>query len=393
MTATTPAPGRTLASALAATTVGVLPAYVVGGLAVQLREDIGFGPSRLGLAVAIFFAASALGSAPFGRLAERLGAQRSTVIGVATCGVALLGIALVAGSWAALAGLLALAGAGNALVQVAVNLRLARRIPPGRRGLAFGMKLSAIPASTLLAGAAVPLLALTVGWRWAMATAALLAAVVIVVLLRESADPAVPRNGDGPLRAGDAAVGPLVFVAVAGGLGTAAANCLGAFLVDSAVVSGVAPGDAGWLLVLGSVVGIVTRLAVGHLADRTGWPALGMVAIMLAVGAVGLALLGEAGASWVLVLAVVLCFGAGWGWNGLYNLAVVRHNANAPAAASGITQSGVYAGGVVGPLVFGAVAEGASYGLAWRLAAGAAVISAGLHVLGGRRLRDGGSRA
>jgi MFS family permease len=364
---------------------------VVGGLAVQLRADLDFGEGRLGLAVAVFFAASALGSAPFGRLVERIGASRGAAAGTVGAAVSMLGIALLARSWWSLAAWLAAAGAANAIVQVAVNLQLARRITPDRLGLAFGLKLSAVPASTLLAGVAVPLIALTVGWRYAFAAGALLAVVATGTLARTTPTP--PRQPRRKVsRTGDARVGALLVVAVAGGLGTAAANSLGAFVVDSSVAVGVDPAMGGWLLAAGSVLGITVRVLGGLLADRVERTVLPAVAGLLAVGSAGLWLLGGAATDWRLPVAVALAFGAGWGWNGLYNLAVVRHNATAPAAATGVTQAGVYLGGVVGPPLFGAAAQAWGYGPAWRAAAVVVLASALLHLVGARLLTGGGSR-
>ena len=51
---------------------------------------------------------------------------------------------------------IAVAGSANALCQPAANLLIARAVPAHRQGLAFAVKQSAIPMSTLLAGVAVP---------------------------------------------------------------------------------------------------------------------------------------------------------------------------------------------------------------------------------------------
>jgi MFS family permease len=85
----------------------------------------------------------------------------------------------------------------------------------------------------------------------------------------------------------------------------------------------------------------------------------------------------------------LLAFAAGWGWPGLFNFAVVKTNPGAPAAATGITQTGASGGAAVGPLVFGLVAETASYEVAW-LVSGAFALSALTAILVGRRmlLRD-----
>jgi dipeptide/tripeptide permease len=65
--------------------------------------------------------------------------------------------------------------------------------------------------------------------------------------------------------------------------------------------------------------------------------------------------------------------------------AVVRLNPAAPAAASAIVQTGVYAGGFVGPITFGFVAARTSFETAWTAAA-VTMVAAALLVVLGRRL-------
>jgi hypothetical protein len=89
----------------------------------------------------------------------------------------------------------------------------------------------------------------------------------------------------------------------------------------------------------------------------------------------------------VYLVGTLFVFGAGWGWPGLFNLSVVRNNPNAPGAATGITQTGTYVGAVAGPLAFGAIAEGASFSIAWLVVAGCYVVAAGAMLLGRRLLR------
>lgn len=376
---------RTMSAGAAAATVGVLPVYMLGGLAVQIGENIELGATRLGITVAAFFAASALGSAPFGRVVERIGSYRTSVGGAMVANLALLAIG-GAWSWAALLVLVTTAGLANAMLQVSVNLLIVRGVPAARQGIAFGVKLAAIPISTLVAGAAVPLVGLTVGWRWAFAGGAVLALGVVPLTpgfeprLRED-DPAAAGVVSSPRAA-------LVMLAAAGGLGTAAANCLGAFLVDWSVTAGTDPGRAGWLLAAASVAGILVRLVAGWWADRRHRPALPTVCGMLALGAVGFAIIGATGVGVGLVVGTLVAFAAGWGWNGLYNLAIVRHNEGAPAGATGVTQTGVYLGSMAGPLAFGVIAAGESYPAAWTAAAGAAATAAVLVVIGDRWMRS-----
>lgn len=373
-----------LAAAVATTTV--LPAFLTGGLAVQIRGEMGFGTAALGLAVGLFFITSSLGSAPLGRVVERIGASRAMRLAAAASAASLLGVALLAGSWMTLVACLLLGGLANAVSHPATHLSLAREVPAGRQGLSFGIKQSAIPAATLLAGLAVPGLALTFGWRWAFAGGAALA--LAVALLVGPGRPGSDARRLEEARAGDVRVAPLVLLALGIGLGSTAATPLGAFIVESSVAAGLAEASAGLLLAFGSAFGIMVRVTLGYLADGMEGGRLRLVAAMLGLGVVGFALLAT-GASGLLVLGTALAFGAGWGWPGLFNFAVVRVNPGAPAAATGITQTGASGGAALGPLLFGVVVEVGSYGVAW-LFSGAMALAALLAILLGRRmvLRD-----
>jgi len=88
----------------------------------------------------------------------------------------------------------------------------------------------------------------------------------------------------------------------------------------------------------------------------------------------------------LLVLGTVLAYGASWGWPGLFNYAIVRQSRAAPSAATGVTQSGLFGGQLVGPPLFGWLVEQASYELAWAVFAGLLVLAAVLLRIGRARL-------
>jgi MFS family permease len=363
-------------------TVGVLPVFLTGALAVQVREELHFDEAGLGLTVAAFFGTAALSSAAAGRLSERLGPAAAMRVSSSVSAVALLLIAVAGRSLPALLGCLVVGGFGNAMAQPATNLFLARRVPPERLGLAFGVKQSAIPLATLLGGLAVPGVALTVGWRWAYVVAAAGAALLVVV--DPGGSTTAPPTERGARRgARDTALRPLVLLAVGVGLGAAAAGTLGSFLVSGAVDEGMAEGTAGVLASACSAAGVTTRLVSGVRADRRGGRHLPVVAGMMAAGVAGFALL-AVGEMWATVVGALLAYVLGWSWPGLFNLAIVRANPGAPGAATGITQTGTYIGAVLGPLVFGTVVEGSGYPVAW-LGAGAASLVGSVAIVAGRR--------
>src|SRR4051812_49902644 len=88
---------RGTALATAVSTVGVLPAYLAGALAPQIREDLGIGPAAVGLALSACFLSQSLFSARLGRIVDRLGA-------ITSLRAAALATAVVAGGRAPPAG-------------------------------------------------------------------------------------------------------------------------------------------------------------------------------------------------------------------------------------------------------------------------------------------------
>jgi MFS family permease len=372
---------RAVLGAVTTTIACVIPVFLVGGLAVQVSAELHFSPAGLGLVVSAYFGISALASVPSGSLVERYGPTGTARAGIVLSALTLAAVGFAARSLAVLVALLAVAGVGNALGQLASNATLAAHVPAARQGLSFGLKQAAIPASTLLAGLAVPVVALTLGWRWAFGLGAGLAMAAL---------PLVPRDARGRRRRaaperGEQATTALVVIGAGAMLAAGAANALGSFLVDAAVAGGLAPASAGLALTAGGAVCLVSRVFGGWLADRRSYGHMPVIAGSLVVGAAGLALLAvPRGAT--LMIGVLLGFGLGWSWPGLMNFAVVQLHPQAPAAATSITQTGVYAGGCAGPLAFGATAAASGYPTAWLGAASAMFVAAGLMLVGNRLL-------
>lgn len=366
-----------LAVSTGATMATALPVFLVGAMSVQIRETLGFGQTGLGLATASFFLASALMVLAGGRISEHFGARTAMRLALLSTAVAATGMAAGAQRWLHLMLLLPLAGLGEAISQPASNLALARAIAPDRQGIAFGIKQGCIPLATLLAGLAVPVFALTVGWRWAFAVAAALAVVLIVVSVslptqaRGSAFPGgYPRFVDAKL----------LVLALAAWIGGGSATTLATFFVDSAVTRGQAAGLAGLLLSVGSGLGIVARIAFGWLVDRrAGKGMLALVAVLLVGGAVGHLLLAVWPTPLGLGVAMLLGFGGGWAWPGVMLVTVVSLYPATPASATAYVQGGVFLGGITVPIIFGSLAERVDYVAAWSfstacLLAGAAAV-------------------
>lgn len=380
---------RVLASVAAVVTCGVFPVFLIGGLGVQLQQDLGFGAALLGVGAAGFFGVASVCSRGMGWVTERVGARLGMRLGALGSALCLFGLAAAPDVIWMLA-LLWLAGLPNSLAQPSSNLLIAQGIPPARRGMGFGVKQSSIPIATLLAGVAVPAIALTIGWRWVfvIAGAVGLVAALVVPRLPEAERSASSGNVE---QSGGSRRSALLLIAISGGLGSASANALGAFVTTTAVDVGFSPWAAGLVLSLGSAVGLIVRLGAGVLADRGNPNLIRAITVMLLIGAAGYALMAVHSQP-VFLAGVAIGFGAGWAWPGLLNFAVAKLNPGRVAGATSFTQTGIYLGGSLGPLLFGLLAQHAGPGSAW-LAAGTCAVTAGLLLLPVQRSRRDGISA
>jgi MFS family permease len=377
-------PVRATAAAVSVNLAGVLPLFLTGGMAVQIGRDLGFGPTGVGLLSATYAIGTLGGSAPLGGRVGRIGVRRSLRIAALAAAVALVAAAIApATGW--LAAALLAGGLANAIGQPAGNAMVASHVPRHRFGLAFAVKQSGIPLATLLAGLAVPVIALTIGWRYGYAVAAALA--LGAALLPPPDRPVAQRRPERPVPA--PARRPLWALALALSSAVVAATSIGAFGASAGVAIGLPEGTAGLLVAAGGLAGLTIRLLAGILADRVDTDALTGVALLIAAGAVGWALMAagfavQSAVPYVTGLLIANAFG--WGWPGLLHLSVARRFPTATAAASGVTQTGVSAGLLVGPLLLGVVIGRSGWFSAWSLAAGAALAAAAAVVALRRRL-------
>jgi predicted MFS family arabinose efflux permease len=371
-------PSRALVAGVLHVVAGVLPGFLAASLAPRIDADFPFSESALGAAVAVVYVACALLSSPAGHLVERAGARRAMVAGAASTIVCCLGVAAVAESAVALAALLVLGGVGNAIAAPAASAVLGRHVPERRHGVAFGAMQAGAPLGAVMAGLALPAVAIPFGWRWAfVATAAVAAAAALV---------APPAGRAGPATTGERPRGPTSVHALAdtAWLASSAGTGLVSFIVLYAVESGMSQSAAGLLLAALSVAAAGSRIAIGVRLDRGGGDPLRPAAAMMAVGAVGFVAL-VSGVPAVIVVGALMAGGAGWGWTGALTSAVVARAPQAPAWAVGVMMAGLFAGSVTGPLATGLLAEREQFTAAWLTLAAFALAAAATVALVSRR--------
>ncbi len=363
-----------------------LPAFLTGALSVQIRADLGYSITLVGAIIGTAFAVAGLASAPLGRVAQLLGPGRALRSGLTVTALTLVGIAVAAREPWQFVLLVGLSGLANALNQPAANLLLSNRVGKDRLGMALAVKQSGMPGSALLGGAAVPAIALTAGWRWAYVAAALLTLFAIALQPIGISDTVALATARQTAARPDMPTRLLVLYATVGLLGATTAGAMVNLLTSGATDAGMGEGLAGWLLSLGSAAGIASRLYQGWAVDTRGVLPIQRLVWLLALGSAGLVLM-SAITPVTYALAVVPGFAAGWAWPGLFNLSVIRNNPSAPAAATGITQAGVYVGAGSGPVVGSVIVDQAGYRPLWILCAAGLAVGAAVAVFLRTRIR------
>ena len=380
-----PPMNRVMTAVILAVLTASLPVFLFGSLAIQMKEDMHLSTSRIGIATSLYFGASTLTSVLAGglvarRLSSTAGLRLATTLGA----LSLLGMSATQ-NFAQLGVSLVLGGLSYALTHPSANQLVAYHIDASRLGTAMAAKQSSVMGAVLLGGAAVPAFGVTIGWRWAFLCFLLFpigALILTPTQNSEAEDLTLQRKKP------DISLRPVMIMALAGGLAAGASGNLGAFLVASSVDEGISVSTAGILQMAGSLSSIIARLYIGVRSDRSEKNPMRTLSTLMGTGAIGYLLLSLSGNSLgIVTIGTILAYGAGWGWAGLFHATVVQKNMSAPGWATGITQTGVYAGAVIGPLGFGLLAETLSYSAAWASAA-TLVLSAAFCIEFSRRLFD-----
>ena len=377
---------RTVGVVVSMVSFVMLPVFLVGALSLQMRQDIDITAAQFGLVASVFFLMSAVASLPLGRLTQRWGPIRSLRLAGMMAFSGYLAIGLVVKSWLGLFVWLGVVGCANAIVHPAGNLAIAQGVSTAR-GLAFGVKQAAVPMATLVAGIAVPVAALYVPWRSvfiAVGFGTVISGLFTSTIRALPADVIQQRVRASGQR-GELAMLPLIMVAIGGGFGAAAVNAFSIFFVPAAVSIGWGEISAGRMLFVSSLLAVALRILIGALADRLHSDGIFGIVACTAVGAFTFFTMGfsEQSAFFATVLIVGLAFG--WSWQGLFQFTVAIINENQTAVATSIAQSGVWIGGVLGPLSFGAIADRYGFTVSFFIGAALQVAAIGFFLHAKRR--------
>jgi MFS family permease len=350
----------------------------ISPLSPSLVEGLALTRFQVAFLVPSIYVSGLLFSLPGGRLADRLGVRPSFLGGLALAAIGLLAAALAPGFLAFLFCLF-VAGSGWSVVNPALGKAIMDVFPVSERGIAMGVKQMGLTLGGLVAALALPVIASTLDWRYAVGACSVIVAVPVVLGWRPlAAFNAAARGAAATAGPGDASSSwwwarrPALVIFFASGL------VLG--MVQGAVLSylplftiqalGFDKIGAGLLVAASQAGGAVSRLVLGAASDR--WAA-GRRSLWLAfTGAVGAAIF-SVYAVWPATsasLAGMLAFATGvgaYGWVGIFFvISIEAGGRNQAGLLSGVAFAAIVLGLLVGPPIFGLLLEGFdSYAVAW----------------------------
>jgi MFS family permease len=355
-----------LALACLAQFVVLLVVYSVGALAPLLRDALHLSREQIGSLTALFFLGAIPASIPVGWLADRLGVRCFLIAVQVVSGLAVAAIPWLH-TYRELLVVMFLAGVGNGTVMVLTNKALYDWFPRERLATAMGAKFFAMSCAGIVAGTAMPMLALWVGWRQAFALVGGLTLTSALSALLLYRDP--PKDGPSPallpVSAGrrvrwlDRGFWCLVTVGfLFAGAQFSFTTYLALFLHET------------WGVPLALAA---SRVLYGWVSDcwlkgaRT--PLLRGMGVLAMAALLALLLLPK-GTSSLVLSAVILLFGiSGLSWGGLYlTLAAERAGRAAAGVGLGIASTCFQVGSTVTPLLFGYLADvTGAYTASWGL--------------------------
>jgi MFS family permease len=342
-----------------------LAATATAVLAPEMGPAVGLDPKLIGVFVGVLYLGAMLTSLASGGFIERYGPIRVSQVCAVLCAC---GLVLTTGPAWALLTAPALIGIGYGPITPASSQLLARTASQRTMALTFSIKQTGVPLGAALAGALLPLITASHGWRaavWAVAGCGVLVA-LLAQPTRAALDVGLSREHRVSL---ERLLAPLKLVVrspklleltTTGFVYAATQACLLSFLViylnqelDRTLIS------AGLALTVATVGGIVGRISWGLVADRWLAPRrmLGLLGVVAGACALGTASFGP---TWSTLAESLVCalFGVtAIGWNGVQLAEVARHSPRGKAGAiTGASGFITFAGVVVGPPVFALLA-------------------------------------
>lgn len=370
--------------AIVLTGVTIVPGFLAGSLAVEMRREFPLSEFGVGLAFAGFWLVGAIFATPFATLTRRIGILWTLRLAAGILVITSLAIAALVHDEVTLIALVGVSGLAPALAGPATSIIIMSVISMRHQALALTMASASPPLGLMGAGLAVSALTGSVGWRGLFVLCAALGLLLLAVsaMLRTPLPvPARRAKGAEPARGRRALVVMLCGVVLA----NAATGGAVIYIVAAAPDAGIDLAVAAMLVAIASAVSIVFRMGLGAWIDVRRADPFGTVIMLLAAGAAGYVLLAVSGPLGY-VGGVILALIPGWAWVNLLLYGVLGRYRDDVVVPTGMVQTTFFVGSVVGPLAMGALVSTLSYTVAWSVLAAAVAAAAITVAVAGRRL-------
>jgi sugar phosphate permease len=341
-------------------------------LAPAIRDEFDVSLARVGVLLASLWVGTTLTLLIWGLLADRLGERVVLGTGLAACGALALAAGRAGEFWT-LVILLFVASAAGASVNAASGRAVMQWFAPEERGLALGIRQTAIPVGVGIGGVVLPSVEHAGGLAAAfsfLGALCLAAALVAAIVIREAPARDVELEGDAiPWTLRDRRLWTLSFgsgLYLFGQIPLMSFAVL--FLHD---VHGMSEARAGGVLAAFQAGAVLTRIGAGRLSDRLAnrLRPLRWIGLASACGLLVTALVADGGLG-VVVVVVVVAGAISMAWNGLSLTAAAELAGRARSgAAIGFQQTTLGVIGIVVPIVFAVLVEKTSYQAGFALAA------------------------
>ena len=354
---------RALAITIAIQVFTTLASRAPSVLAAEIAPSAGLSPNWIGVYAGLLSLGAMLGSLLSGEFVKSFGPIRVSQISMLTC---VLGAALTCGPLWMLALAPVVMGLGAGAVTPASSHLLARTTGPEAMATVFSLKQTAAPIGIAIAGAILPALSILFGWPASLGLVAV-TGVVLAILAQPSrsyldTDHSPSRNIQ--LTNGLSGLAIIRYdptlreFALVGLFFTATQTCVTSFLVvhlihslDQSLVS------AGLAFSLMGVAGIIGRIGLGRIADKSIQPKLllGILGLVAGLCSIATASFTDAWPSSIRLVVIALFGVAGIGWVGIQLALVARYSPRGQVATvTGGTECVAFAGAALGPALFSA---------------------------------------
>ena len=342
--------------------------FGIAVLAPALRARYGLSLGETGALLAASLAGSTVSMIPWGILTDRIGERPVLALGLGACGASLL-VAAETGSFAALLVLLSFSGLAGASVSAATGRAVMQWFPPSRRGLALGIRQTAIPLGGFFSAVVLAHLGPAWGFRL-LGIACLSGALLGAALVREG-----PLSGEEGTIAGGARTlreRRLWLLSLGSALLLTPQICLVGFTVlflhDHRHVSAA---RAALVLAAIQLLGVALRVSAGAWSDRFESRIVPLRRIALACVALVVVATALVDAPLGVLIPVLVATGAlGMSWNSLsFTATAEMAGAARSGSALGFQQTILNTVGALLPPAFGFVVGATGWTLGFGLVA------------------------